>query len=150
MSKPVYLVRMFDPEKDHCMVSQWWEEHGHPIIPPSILPRLGVVVYEQAEGVSTDLAALWLYMDNSCGVCFVERAVTAPAITMKRAKNSLLAGLDFLKKEAGRLKYGVMMLRTYPGMARFAKRLGFVADEKPVVSLSVITVIPDEGVLPCL
>lgn len=132
-----FLVREFDRAGDMPMVVAWWEGHNRPPVPVEVLPKLGVVVFR--DTTREDLAALWLYMDNSVGVCFLERAVTRPGLSFKEARGALLRGIDYLKHAAAAMDYGVMMLRTYAGMARVARQAGFIADEKPIVSMSMFT-----------
>lgn len=113
-----YQVRLYDREKDYAMVEEWHGCHGTTAPPKAILPRLGVVAV--AEG--RDHAALWLYMDNSVGVCFPEHAVTRPGLGMREARESLLQALDFLKKEASVLGYGFMIINTPRAFARVLDR----------------------------
>ena len=133
----MYLIREFDREKDFPMVEDWMLAHGREPIPLFLLPKLGIVVFE--DGSKRDVAAMWLYMDNSCGVCFLERAVTAPGLKVKEASCAILRGIDYLKIAAREMKYPVMMLRTYPACARVAARAGFVRDDRSLVSMSMVT-----------
>ncbi len=139
MKDGMYLVRMYEPEADYAMIAEWALGHGRSAPPAAILPKLGIIVQEVTELVRKDVAALWLYMDNSVGVCFAERSVTLPGLSMKRAKAALLRGLDCLKQLAATHGYGVMLLRTYPAMARFVKPLGFHEDEREIVCLTALT-----------
>ena len=75
-----------------------------------------------------DVAALWLYMDNSVGVCFAEHAVTRPGLKMGEAKAALLMALDFLRTEARVLGYGLMLIHTLPAFARVLGRAGLFAE----------------------
>lgn len=129
------LVRQFDREIDYPLICGWWKAHEREPLPLEMLPKLGVVVLKGHH----PQAALWLYMDNSVGVCFLERAVTRPGLTLEKSKVALSMGIDFLKREAAELGYGVMFLRTYPALARFAKELGFVEDDRPAVCMVAST-----------
>ena len=120
----MYQVRLFEREKDYAMIEDWHHRHGQTAPPAAILPRLGVVVTSVGEGV----AALWLYMDNSVGVCFPEHAVTRPGLRTREAKAALLGGLDFLRSEASSLGYGFMMINTPRAFARVLKREGLFAE----------------------
>jgi len=132
---PPLQIREFNREEDYNLVSDWWKSHDVSVPPLEMLPKLGIVVYEK----DSPLAALWLYLDNSTGVCFLEKAVTAPKLKMSAARDALMLGVAFLKGAAARMDYGVMFLRTYPAMARFAKKLGFVSEGKPVECLFTLT-----------
>jgi hypothetical protein len=139
MKDAMYLVRMYEPETDYGMIEQWAAGHGKTPLPASILPRLGIVVQEVTAKTRKDMAALWLYMDNSVGVCFAEKSITRPGLSIKQAKEALLRGLDCLKQLAAAHGYGVMFLRTYPAMARFVKPLGFEQDDREIVCLTALT-----------
>ena len=93
MSDPLLQLRMYDPDKDHPMIMQWCVDHAHVGIPANVLPALGVVV--QADG--EDVAALWLYMDNSTGVCFAEHPITKGNISVKLAKQALTFAMPHAK-----------------------------------------------------
>ena len=70
--------------------------------------------------------ALWLYMDNSVGVCFPEHAVTRPRLSGAKVKRVGLVALEFLRMRAAELDYGVMIMNTLPIMGRIvAKYAGF-------------------------
>jgi len=121
-SEEIFLVREYRPEVDREMVEGWYGERGRSAPPAGILPRLGVVSYHEASG--RDCAALWLYMDNSVGVCFPEHVVTRPGMGLAMAKGALLRALDYVRVAAADLGYGVMWLNTLPAMARVLKKAG--------------------------
>jgi hypothetical protein len=124
MSQPILQLRMYDPAKDAPMIAQWSREHDYAGVASAILPRLGVVV--QADG--EDVAALWLYMDNSCGVAFAEHPITKGGLSLKLAKAALIFAINFLKLEARACGYHTIIIRTLPPLARWAKDAGFVKD----------------------
>lgn len=113
-------MRFFDAETDYAMIQEWHHRHGKIAPPSQILPRLGVVVSD-GDG---EMAALWMYMDNSVGVCFPEHAVTRPGLSLGQARAALLMALDFLRSEARVLGYGVMLINTLPAFARVLRRAG--------------------------
>jgi hypothetical protein len=130
--KPLLQLRMYDPAQDAPIIAKWCEDHHYAGIPNAILPRLGVVV--QADG--EDVAALWLYMDNSCGVAFAEHPITKGGLSLKLAKASLIHAINFLKLEARSCGYHTIIIRTLPPLARWAKDAGFVKDgEKTLVTM---------------
>jgi len=140
MSQPLLQLRPYDPQADAAMIAQWCEDHNYAGIPNAILPKLGVVV--QADG--EDVAALWLYMDNSCGVAFAEHPVTKGGLKPKLAKAALIFAMNFLKVEAKACGYHTIIIRTLPALARWAKDAGFVKDnERTLVTMLCAT---EEGV----
>jgi hypothetical protein len=132
MSNPLLQLRMYDAEKDHGMILQWCEEHGHIGIPANVLPKLGVVV----QAVGEDIAALWLYMDNSTGVCFAEHPITKRGTGIKLAKDALCFALAYLKNEARTNGYWIMRVFTIPAISRFLKSAGFKKDGEGFVSMA--------------
>lgn len=131
MSNPLLQLRMYDAEKDHPTIMQWCADHGHVGIPANVLPKLGVVV--QADG--EDVAALWMYMDNSTGVCFAEYPVTKAGVGLKLARRAFVTALDFLKSEARINGYWLLRVTTLPAIARILSGQGFVVDNSNMVSM---------------
>jgi len=120
---PLFLIREFDPETDYPTICDWHDAHGTTPPPLAILPRLGVIVFEEGGDMA---GALWLYMDNSVGVCFPEHAVTRPRLSGAKVKRVGLVALEFLRMRAAELDYGVMIMNTLPIMGRIvAKYAGF-------------------------
>lgn len=118
------------------MVEAWFDAHGVMPCPKAMLPKLGIVIERDGDPE----AAMWLYMDNSVGVCFLERCVSRPKLTVRAARESLLIGIDYMKRAAADMDYGVMFLRAYPALARFAKRAGFFPDENgPLIAMAALT-----------
>lgn len=114
------------------MIAKWCEAHDYGGLPSHILPKLGVVV--QADG--HDVAALWLYMDNSCGVAFAEHPITKGGLNPKLAKAALVFAMRFLQKEAAACGYHTIIIRTLPALSRWAKDAGFVKDsERTLVTM---------------
>lgn len=132
---PLYQLRMYTPE-DYPMIAAWCDWHDRDRIPEGILPRLGVIV--QADG--EDCAALWLYMDNSVGVCFLEFPVTRPGLSARQAGDALLMAIEFLKREAHTTGYGIMFTHALKPMARFLTRNGWrKCDENPWTKMAILT-----------
>lgn len=137
-ARPYYLIREFEAERDYEMVRAWWLGHGERALNPLVLPKLGIVVHEGANE-RREVAALWLYLDNSVGVCFLHLAVTAPGLSLREARAALRTGIEFLKQRAAAMDYGLMLMTTYPAIARIVKQFGFETDERPAVCLSALT-----------
>ena len=135
MKDAMYLVRMYEPETDYGMIEAWAAGHGKAAPPKDFLPRLGVISQEVKNEAREDLSALWLYMDNSVGVCFAEHAIAKPGLSMRRAKLSLLRALDCLRKLAASMNYGVMLVHTPEGIARHLVKEGFHEAEKGLCGL---------------
>lgn len=131
---------MYDPAQDAAMIAEWCQAHGYSGMPPHILPALGVVA--QADG--EDVAALWLYMDNSCGVAFAEHPITRGGLSTKLAKAALVMAMRFLQKEAAATGYHTIIIRTLPALARWAKECGFVKDNERNMVTMICSV--NEGV----
>lgn len=118
------------------MVREWWVAHDRMAPPPlEILPRLGIVIEPDGEPV----CAAWLYMDNSVGVCFVEFPVTKPGLSLTEMRLAFAVGVQFLKLEAAALGYGVMMVRTLPGLARVLASMGFRRGGEGLVCMETLT-----------
>ncbi|GAT32517.1 hypothetical protein TSACC_2916 [Terrimicrobium sacchariphilum] len=141
--KPYLQLREFDPARDYAMIEEWHAEHGRCAPPLQMLPRLGIIIYEQPSG--RDLAAIWLYMDNSVGVCFPEQIVTRPGLGMKAARAALLTGLDFLKRRARALGYWAMVVHTLPAIARTLKSRGWAATCPPEKITMITTLLEEEN-----
>lgn len=128
---PVYQLRMFDPEKDYAMVTEWWQAHDAPVPPAIVLPKLGVVCTREGE----DVAALWLYMDNSVGVCFAEYLVTRPKLDVVTSRQAAKVMFDYLKQTAVGFGYFLMRVVTKKPIARFMRNEGFSSEQDNVVTM---------------
>lgn len=107
---------------DYQMVDGWCRAHGRPPLPETLLPALGIVVEEDGEAA----AALWIYMDNSIGVCWLDCAVTRPGLTIARARECLAEAAGFLMAEAARLGYGACFAVVPEALAgRMERTMGF-------------------------
>lgn len=118
------------------MIKGWFAAHDSYAPIPELLPSLGIVAtsYDHAE----DYAAIWLYMDNSIGICFAEHGISRPGLTMPEAKACFVRMIDCLKNLA-KPHYNVMEIITTPAIARIltrSKELGFITDNKRCVKLA--------------
>jgi hypothetical protein len=129
----IFLVREFDREKDFPMIEEWHRDRCMQAPPFSILPKFGVVAFRAST--RKDVAALWLYMDNSVGVCFAEHIATAPGLTLREFRGAVGTALEFLKMRAADMNYGLMMIHTLPPIARLAKAYGFIEAGKNRVTM---------------
>jgi hypothetical protein len=113
-------IRHYEPT-DYEMLSEWWHAHGKHRRPEPMLPKCGVVCEIDGKPVS----ALFLHMDNSCGMCMAEHAVSAPGLSLKTAMLAFKHCVACLKKIAKDFGYHTMAVFTYPGIARVLERQGF-------------------------
>jgi len=117
---PLIQLRPFVDE-DFPAFLDWLHGHGHPGIPPTILPKLGVVVTADEQPV----AMLFLYMDNSCGVAFLEHAVTAPGTSLAAARAAMRAATGYLEDQAHSFGYIIICATTLPAVARTLSDCGY-------------------------
>lgn len=116
-------------EEDYPMLSEWWNGHGFTAVAQKILPPLGVVCGESAAG--------WLYMDNGgTGVAMMEWLVTNPKIGPIKAARGLCDVVGFLKSEARRMNYGVILTTCrQDSLARMLERNGFQRTDENMIHL---------------
>lgn len=131
MSTPLYQLRFYEEATDYDTVADWFECHGKTPPPRQILPRLGAVCTMDGE----DASALWLYMDNSVGVCWAEYPVTRPKMALSHARAALRHLFTFLRHAAKANGYGIMRVNTLPAIARFLEKEGFVKEQENIVSM---------------
>lgn len=115
-----YTLRHYDPA-DYDMLCEWWHGHGKARRPAEMLPKCGVVCLHNSKPI----AALFLHMDNSCGMCMADHAVSAPGLSLKTALAAFKHCVACLKKIAFDLGYHTMALTTYKGIARRLEYQGF-------------------------
>ena len=113
-------IRHYEPT-DYEMLSEWWHAHGKHRRPEPMLPKCGVVCEIDGKPVS----ALFLHMDNSCGMCMAEHAVSAPGLSLKTAMLAFKHCVACLKKIAKDFGYHTMAVTTYRGIARRLESQGF-------------------------
>lgn len=113
-------IRHYEPT-DYEMLSEWWHAHGKHRRPEPMLPKCGVVCEIDGKPVS----ALFLHMDNSCGMCMADHAVSAPGLSLKTALLAFRHCVACLKKIAKDFGYHTMTVFTYPGIARRLESQGF-------------------------
>jgi hypothetical protein len=135
MSNPLLQLRMYDAEKDHALLVEWCEAHGAEAFSSALLPKLGVIVQQDGK----DSAALFLYMDNSCPVAWIDCAVTRPKLSAKDAIQCFGCAIEFLKSEARINGYAVILAHVAKAQARVLGRLGFNTNEGGLVRMFMQT-----------
>lgn len=70
---------------DHPMLAEWWVGHGGAAVPEVMLPKIGVIANDGTD----DLAAAFVYFDDSKPIAFVAWFVTKPKITAAQANAAL-------------------------------------------------------------
>lgn len=133
MTRPLCVLEYL-PAAHYPIIAGWYASRSREPVPEAILPKLGVIV---ADGGPA--AAMWLYMDNSVGVCFLEHVSTRPGLCRKAAREAIAFGVGFLKERAAAMGYGVMVCHTTPVLARFVEKMDFVPTGAGLVSLSTFT-----------
>jgi hypothetical protein len=108
-------------ESDYDMLCEWWHAHGKQRRPQQMLPKCGVVC--ELDGKPT--SALFLHMDNSCGMCMADHAVSVPGLSLKQAMLAFRHCVSCLKKIAKDFGYHTIAVTTYRGIARRLEFQGF-------------------------
>jgi hypothetical protein len=114
------MIREYRSE-DYPMLLKWWQGHGWQGVPEAILPKLGVVWEDDGRPV----AAAWLYMDNSIGVCMLEWLVADPEAPGKAVLTAIRHITRFLQERASELNYNVMLTTCrQESLARVYEKIG--------------------------
>jgi hypothetical protein len=108
---------------DYDMLCEWWHAHGKQRRPEQMLPKCGVVC--ELDGKPT--SALFLHMDNSCGMCMADHAVSVPGLSLKQAMLAFRHCVSCLKKIAKDFGYHTMAVFTYSSISKILKTQGFHA-----------------------
>ena len=127
-------IRHYEPA-DYEMLCAWRHARGKTSIPEIMLPKCGVVCELDGQPVS----ALFLHMDNSCGMCMADHAVSAPGLSLKKAITAFKHCVACLKKIAADLGYHTIAVFTYPGIARVLERHGFRKAESNLMQMFALT-----------
>lgn len=125
-----YTIRHYT-EEDYEMLCEWRHARGKISLPAVMLPKCGVVCELDGQPVS----ALFLHMDNSCGMCMADHAVSVPGLSLKAAREAFRHCMECLKKIAADFGYHTMAAFTYPGIARSLEHYGFRKAESNLVQM---------------
>ena len=133
-------LRLYDYGRDYPILADWWTRHGWEPVIPGILPKTGAVIYDVKDGVSTDVCAGFLYMDNSTGFSMMEWVVANPDVTGMLVARGIKVLVDFLKQCAVDNDYGVMMTSSnQPSLVRLYARAGFATADTGVTHMLMFT-----------
>jgi hypothetical protein len=125
-------IRLVDLSKDYGMACEWWKAHGWEAVPAAILPKLGAVAVIE----DVPIAAAFLYMDNSVGVCWLEWLVTNPDATPKQSFKGINMVIEFLREVAVSMDYGIMMTTCrQASLVRVYEKNGFTKSDEGVTHL---------------
>jgi hypothetical protein len=123
-------IRHYAPE-DYEMLCGWVSMHGKNWLPEALLPKCGVVCEIDGQPVS----ALFLHMDNSCGVCMADHAVAAPGLPLKTSLLAFRHCMACLKKIAAGFGYHTVAVYVYKGIARVLEQQGFQKTENNLIQM---------------
>lgn len=116
---------------DFSMLTEWWLAHDGQRRPESTLPKCGVICLINNKPA----AALFLHMDNSCGMCMAEHAVSRPGLTLSKARKAFGHCVAVLKKIAGVHGYHTMAVYCAEPIARILGNTGFSRGEDNLVQM---------------
>lgn len=92
-------------ENDYPMLCKWWEAHGWEPVLEAVLPKIGVI----AEVNDEQVAAAFLYMDNSSPLAIIEWIVSNPESKPRDVVSSIIDIVNFLADEAKRFDYSFIL-----------------------------------------
>lgn len=129
--RELMYLRTYEPE-DYPVLVTWWQAHQWPPVPAEILPKLGLIAFDD-HGL---VVASWLYMDNSVGVSMLEWTVSNPEASGFRVVAGVKAVTEFLADRARELGYGIMLTTArQPALVRLHERNGFAVTDLGVTHL---------------
>lgn len=115
-------LELIDLETLYPVFLGWWQVRGGAPVPQAMLPKLGIVAMEDGE----PLAAVWMYMDNSISLGFLNWFLTRPGLPPRKARAALEHLLKFMALEAGRLGITHLIAScTQPSLGRMLGRMGY-------------------------
>jgi len=123
-------IRHYEPT-DYEMLSEWWHAHGKHRRPELMLPKCGVVCEIDGKPV----AALFLHMDNSCGMCMADHAVSVPGLALKTSLLAFKHCVKCLRKIARDFGYHTMAVYCYKGIAKVLESQGFQKAENNLIQM---------------
>ena len=112
-------------ELDYKTIVEWLQEHGVAIIPHQMLPKLGVIAYD--EETSNPVGAGWLYMDNSTGTALVAFPCVDPDACGRKKLEALNAVVGYLVSQAQENGYPfILSMSAVPSVSRLIEQHQFM------------------------
>lgn len=125
-------IREYSPT-DYATLANWWAGHGWEPVPEIVLPKLGMVAVGEDDYM---VAAVWLYMDNSVGVSFLEWLVTNPEAAPIQTAKAVTHIVNFMADRALEMDYGVMITTCrQQSLTRLYEKNGFMKTDEGVTHL---------------
>lgn len=88
-------IKQFDNSM-YDQIASWWTGHGVFPVPCESLPATSAVAMHEDKPI----AAAWMYLDNSVGVCLMAWPVVDPDVCGRAKLMGLNMVVDFLTKHA--------------------------------------------------
>lgn len=119
-------ISFFEYSKHYAEVAAWWSQHKWPIIPPGMLPKLGIVVAKEGQNI----CAGWIYRTDST-IAWLEFIVVNPKAPLKTKSKALDLLIDTLTIHAKNMGYeAVFSSLRHKGLMKKMTKFGYAkADE---------------------
>lgn len=124
-------TRPYVPIYDYDMIAEWWAAHGSTPLPDHLLSPIGFV----AEDEGTAQAASFIYFDRNVPVCFVEKTVTVPGLSLREAHRSVRAVIYACRDFATSFGSHMLCVRAPIAFLRYALKNDFVLDEREIANM---------------
>ena len=96
------IIRPFEMDKDYDLVCGWWAKRGLPAVPKVIL---GIARGVIAMGGKQDIAAGWMYFDETLTIGVVDWITTNPTMalspTLTDGIGRILSFFEYAAKDKG-------------------------------------------------
>ena len=124
-------TRPYVPIYDYEMIAEWWAAHGSTPLPDHLLSPIGFV----AEEDGTAQAASFIYFDRNVPVCFVEKTIAAPGLSLRQSHHAIRAVINACKDFATRYGSQMLCVRAPIAFVRYALKNDFVLDEREIANM---------------
>jgi hypothetical protein len=116
-------ARLYTPE-DYPVIAEWQAKHGVPVVRPSMLSPLGVVI--ESEETGTMLGAVWIYLACNVGLAWLGWWVTNPA-NLPGLSERVINALEDASEAALPDEYNLLIAipPTDTGLDHLLRRKGF-------------------------
>lgn len=107
---------------DYTDLSKWWNDHGHPVMDMSVLPKNGIVVCEGNVSVCMG----FIYLVNNANVAQIAWITTNPEMSLRKRYNAVNLLMDGCVSYINSLNVkNVMCFTDSYAMAKMFNRKGF-------------------------